>query len=123
MRITVEREVLLKGIVSVQNAVNTRGSLPILANILVEANRQALKLTTTDLDIAVSVHLEAKIEEEVAKRLGEKSLASTTTETETQPDLETEQAKAAITNNNGQSSNEESLIQKLKQSFSVEVSN
>ena len=66
--------------------------------------------------------IEAKIEEEVAKRL-ETAAASTTTTTETtQTDLETETATATIPNNNGQSSNEESLIQKLKQSFSVEVS-
>ena len=66
--------------------------------------------------------IEDKIAEEVAKRLGETSTASTT-ETETKPDLETEEATASVTNNNGQSSNEESLIQKLKQSFSVEVTN
>jgi len=66
--------------------------------------------------------IEAKIEEEVAKRLGEKATASTTTEATTETDLETDEAKAALINNNGQSSTEESLIQKLKQSFSVEVS-
>lgn len=72
--------------------------------------------------------VEAKIEEEVAKRLAEKtatetSTASVATETGKEPDLETETATATIVNNNGQTSNEESLIQKLKQSFSVEVSN
>jgi len=68
--------------------------------------------------------IEAKIEEEVAKRIGEKATASaTTTEKTEETDLETEEAKAALLNNNGQSSNEESLIQKLKQSFSVEVTN
>lgn len=66
--------------------------------------------------------IDAKIEEEVAKRL-EKATASTTTATETtDTDLETEEATATVPNNNGESSNEESLIQKLKQSFSVEVS-
>ena len=71
--------------------------------------------------------VEAKIEEEVAKRLAEKTGTETSTasatETGTETDLETETATATIVNNNGQSSNEESLIQKLKQSFSVEVSN
>jgi len=70
--------------------------------------------------------IEDKIEEEVAKRIAEKSIASIEEEKETEEaketDLETEEAEATIMNNNGQSSNQESLIQKLKQSFSVEVS-
>jgi hypothetical protein len=74
--------------------------------------------------------VEAKIEEEVAKRLAEKVETSNasvetaeTATTEEEKDLETEEAKAAVINNNAQSSTEESLIQKLKQSFSVEVTN
>lgn len=75
--------------------------------------------------------VEAKIEEEVAKRLSEKSETSnasvvneeTVETTDEEKDLETEEAKANVINNNAQSSTEESLIQKLKQSFSVEVTN
>lgn len=66
-----------------------------------------------------------KIEAEVAKRLaakqGDTETSSASTEASTETDLETEEANAAVTNNNGQSSDEESLIQKLKQSFSVEI--
>lgn len=74
--------------------------------------------------------IEARIEEAIAKRLKETSEASTSNANNgvEQPktentDLETEEANATIINNNGQTSNEESLIQKLKQSFSVEVTN
>lgn len=73
--------------------------------------------------------IENKIEAEVAKRIAEKATASTIedengdkTDEAKETDLETEEATATIMNNNGQSSNQESLIQKLKQSFSVEVS-
>lgn len=73
--------------------------------------------------------IEEKIEAEVAKRIAEKATASTIenengdkTDGAKETDLETEEAEATIINNNGQSSNQESLIQKLKQSFSVEVS-
>ena len=88
---------------------------------------KATTLFSHKLKEAIASHqkdIEAKIEEEVAKRLAEKttSTASTATGTGAEQDLETETATATILNNNGQSSNEESLIQKLKQNFSVEVS-
>lgn len=64
----------------------------------------------------------AKLEEAIAKRLESKASTTTDAGEKKETDLETEEAKAAIINNNGQSSNEESLVQKLKQNFSVEVS-
>ena len=54
MRISVQKDDLLKGIQVVQNAVSTRGSLPILANMLLEAKEGQITLTATDLDIAIS---------------------------------------------------------------------
>lgn len=65
-----------------------------------------------------------KIEEEVAKRLQTSTAsADTTTETETETELETEEANASVTNNNGESATQETLVQKLKKNFSVEISN
>lgn len=70
-----------------------------------------------------------RIEEEVAKRLTEKgdkgsleSQASSTEKTEKELEIEAE-AQAQVTNNNAESSQSESLIEKLKKNFQVEVSN
>lgn len=66
-----------------------------------------------------------KIEAEVAKRL-QTSTASTATETateiETETEIVTEEASASIPNNNGESAVQETLVQKLKKNFSVEIS-
>ena len=66
-----------------------------------------------------------KIEAEVAKRL-QISTASTTietaTETETETEIVTEEANASIPNNNAESVVQETLVQKLKKNFSVEIS-
>jgi DNA polymerase-3 subunit beta len=53
MRFGATKDVLLKGIQSVQTAINTKSSLPILSNILIEAADDGLVLTTTDLDIGI----------------------------------------------------------------------
>jgi len=53
MKFGTTKDVLLKGIQSVQTAINTKSSLPILANILIEATDDSLVLTTTDLDIGI----------------------------------------------------------------------
>lgn len=53
MKFNTPKDVLLKGIQSVQTAINTKSSLPILSNILIEASDDNLVLTTTDLDIGI----------------------------------------------------------------------
>lgn len=76
MRISVQKEDLVRGIQTVQNAVSVRGSLPILANILLETKDNQLCLTATDLDIAISCFIPAEIQEKgaitvPAKRFGD----------------------------------------------------
>jgi DNA polymerase-3 subunit beta len=53
MKIIVERAALLKALAHVQSAVEKRNTIPILANVLMEASGDTLKLTTTDMEIAV----------------------------------------------------------------------
>ena len=53
MKFNTTKDVLLKGIQSVQTAINTKSTLPILSNILIEATNDNLILTTTDLDIGI----------------------------------------------------------------------
>lgn len=54
MKFNTTKDILLKGIQSVQSAISSKSSLPILSNILVEATDDKLILTTTDLDIGIT---------------------------------------------------------------------
>jgi DNA polymerase-3 subunit beta len=53
MKMTVERAILLKALAHVQSVVERRNTIPILANVLVEAREGALRLTATDMEIAM----------------------------------------------------------------------
>ena len=53
MRLTIPQPQLLKTLQTVERAVNDRSTLPILANILLEANGSELTLTATDLDVGI----------------------------------------------------------------------
>jgi DNA polymerase-3 subunit beta len=53
MKITVERAVLLKALAHVQSVVERRNTIPILANVLLAAQDGALRLTATDMEIAM----------------------------------------------------------------------
>ncbi len=63
MKIEVAKEVLLNGIQKVQNVISARSALPILSNILIEAQQGQLKLTATDLDIGISCAISVDIQE------------------------------------------------------------
>jgi DNA polymerase-3 subunit beta len=56
----------LKAIQVVQNAVSTKNTLPILSHVLIEARKDAIRLTATDLEIGVSIKVEGEVQEEGA---------------------------------------------------------
>jgi len=60
MKFSTTKEVLLKGIQMVQAAINTKSTLPILSNILIEATTDHIILTTTDLDIGITTKIPLK---------------------------------------------------------------
>ncbi len=66
MKIKVLKDDLLKGIQVVQNAVSSKSTLPILSHILIEAKKQEIKLTATDLEIGVSIIIKGEALEEGA---------------------------------------------------------
>ena len=53
MKVTVERAELLKSLGHVHRVVERRNTIPILANVLVRAEKSALHLKATDLDLEV----------------------------------------------------------------------
>jgi DNA polymerase III subunit beta len=54
MRINTTKEDLIAAIQVVIGAVGTKNTLPILSHILIEAENQTVRLTTTDLDIGIT---------------------------------------------------------------------
>ena len=59
MKFTITREQLQEGLSAVAASVPTKTTLPVLANILVEATQGRARLSGTDLDIAVSTTVPA----------------------------------------------------------------
>jgi DNA polymerase III subunit beta len=61
MKVTVERAELLKSLGHVHRVVERRNTIPILANVLVRADKAALSLKATDLDLEVIESIAAEV--------------------------------------------------------------
>jgi len=53
MKVSIERSALLKAMSQAQSVVERRNTIPILANVLIEAEGSAVSFRATDLDIEV----------------------------------------------------------------------
>src|SRR5215216_4446984 len=62
MRFTISREKLQEGLSAVSASIPTKTTLPVLANILIEATDKGIRLSGTDLDIAVTTEVAADVE-------------------------------------------------------------
>lgn len=63
MKATIERATLLKGLSHVQSVVERRNTIPILSNVLIEANADgSLKLMATDLDLQINESVAAAVD-------------------------------------------------------------
>jgi DNA polymerase III subunit beta len=76
MKISLNRQEFLNSLQKIINIVGNKSTLPVLANILFEAQNGKLTLTTTDLEIRVSAVLAAEIEMEGKTTLPAKKLFS-----------------------------------------------
>src|SRR6185295_8849222 len=64
MKATIERATLLKGLGHVHSVVERRNTIPILSNVLIEAEEDGgLRLMATDLDLQINETVEADISE------------------------------------------------------------
>ncbi len=63
MKLKVKKDALIAGIDKVAGIIGTRTTLPILSNVLVEANGGKLRLTTTDLEIRIATDIDAEIQD------------------------------------------------------------
>ena len=62
MRFTISREKLQEGLAAVVASIPSKTTLPVLANILVETTDKGIRLSGTDLDIAVCTEVAADVE-------------------------------------------------------------
>src|ERR1051325_1274807 len=74
MKLTITREQLQEGLVAVAASVPTKTTLPVLSNILLEATRDGLRISGTDLDIAVSTTVPVSLDQEGAITLPARKL-------------------------------------------------
>ncbi len=75
MRFTISREKLQEGLSAVAASIPAKTTLPVLANILVETTERGIKLSGTDLDIAVSTEVAADVEAPGAVTIPAKKLS------------------------------------------------
>lgn len=64
MKFKIMRSNFLECLKAVQNIVGGKGSLPILQNVMLEANGKKLKMITTDIDISILSETECSVEEQ-----------------------------------------------------------
>lgn len=64
MKLQVTQENLSKALSTVARVANTRGTLPILANVLIKTTNNRLSIAATNLDIAITQYCGAKVQEE-----------------------------------------------------------
>ncbi len=75
MKLTVTKEQFAQGLQAVQNVIGTRSTLPVLSNVLLQAEGEVLRLTATDLDICVACAVTAKVNRPGATTLPAKRLS------------------------------------------------
>ena len=66
MEFTCSKDSLYKGVQTVEKIVSTRSTLPIIGNLLLEAEKSKLKLSANNLEIGMEVIIKANVQEEGA---------------------------------------------------------
>jgi len=66
MQLQVTQENLNKALGMVARVANTRGTLPVLANVLIKTVNNRLSIAATNLDIAITHYIGAKVSDEGA---------------------------------------------------------
>lgn len=96
MKVKVSKEALFNGLQGVQNVVGVRSPLPILANVLLSAEKDRLWMTTTNLDVSVKVGVEATVTSAGSTTLPVKRLASIVRELSDEVMIEVDDKDVAV---------------------------
>jgi len=76
MKFKINRDHFSNGLQQVLNVVGSKASMPILSNVLIEAEADTISLTTTNLDLGICAKIKANVEEAGAITLPVKRLAT-----------------------------------------------
>ncbi|RME72691.1 MAG: DNA polymerase III subunit beta [Verrucomicrobia bacterium] len=76
MKFKVNRDHFSNGLAQVLNVVGTRPTMPVLSNVLIEAEDDHLDLTTTNLDLGIRCRIKATIQQSGSSTLPVRRLAS-----------------------------------------------
>ena len=94
MKLSIERNTLLKAVSHAQSVVERRNTIPILANVLIEAEDDKVQFRATDLDVEIVDRVQAKVDRtgsttvsavllhEIARKLPDGALIELTADTE-----------------------------------------
>ncbi|HEX6640743.1 MAG TPA: DNA polymerase III subunit beta, partial [Thermoanaerobaculia bacterium] len=85
MKFTITRENLHSGLAAVAATIPTRTTLPVLSNLMLEAEGDGVRVSGTDLDIAVSLKVPAEVEEAGALTVPARKLQELARELPEQP--------------------------------------
>jgi len=66
MKLSIERAALLRSLNHVQSVVERRNTIPVLSNVLLNANDGILSMTTTDMDLEINESVAANVEKDGA---------------------------------------------------------
>ncbi len=61
MEFKIEKNIFLKALTKIQGIIEKKHTLPILANVLIETNKDKITFTATDLEVGIKSDYEAKI--------------------------------------------------------------
>jgi DNA polymerase III subunit beta len=75
MKFKINRDHFSNGLSQVLNVVGSKATMPILSNVLIEAERDTISLTTTNLDLGIRAKIKAEVKEPGAVTLPVKRLA------------------------------------------------
>jgi DNA polymerase III subunit beta len=75
MKFKINRDHFANGLAQVLNVVGSKATMPILSNVLIEAEKDLISLTTTNLDLGIRCKIKAEVKETGAVTLPVKRLA------------------------------------------------
>lgn len=76
MKLNINRDHFSNGLAQVLNVVGSKATMPILSNVLIEAENDHITLTTTNLDLGIRCKIKAEVKEGGAVTLPVKRLAT-----------------------------------------------
>ena len=76
MKFKINRDQFANGLAQVLNVVGSKATMPILSNVLIEAEKDRISLTTTNLDLGIRCQIKAEVREGGAVTLPVKRLAT-----------------------------------------------